>query len=300
MTCHRVPSAEDGWERIRCSANQRARGTPSQSTRLLLLLALLACLFLPLTGASAQTKKPRVPIGIDPGGVLIAIAAVTGIDYTQKDISDRLARDGEGELIGWDFVDDDRQPFAAAAAGTAATDLARAVLSQAPGSRLAVFRSKNGDKITLGKLAVYAARSRSRILLLTIASGERSEWEAFAEVVAHFKEMLVIVPADAGTASFPAALGLPNILSVSVGPASGQPAPSPFQPDLTIAPDAGGSHAAAARIAALAAGIAAAETASDGARLKQRLLAMARSGLANTPRPAPAPSPLSLPPASPR
>lgn len=65
-----------------------------------------------IAGAHAQTRKekPRVPPGVDPGGVAIAIIG-NGIDYTRPEIAARLARDGEGEIVGWDFVDDDRRPF---------------------------------------------------------------------------------------------------------------------------------------------------------------------------------------------
>ena len=61
---------------------------------------------------SANADDPKVPAGIDPGLQPIAILT-TGIDYTDPAIAARLARDGEGELIGWDFTENDRRPFAA-------------------------------------------------------------------------------------------------------------------------------------------------------------------------------------------
>jgi len=48
--------------------------------------------------ALAQEKKPPLPPGRDPGGVAIALVT-TGIDYTVPEVAQRLARDGEGELI---------------------------------------------------------------------------------------------------------------------------------------------------------------------------------------------------------
>src|SRR2546423_15285496 len=59
--------------------------------------------------AVAQGKKPPLPPGRDPGGVAIALIT-TGIDYTVLEVGQRLARDGEGELIGWDLGDQDRKP----------------------------------------------------------------------------------------------------------------------------------------------------------------------------------------------
>ena len=59
--------------------------------------------------AQKPADKPRVPPGVDPGGVAVAIIG-SGINYTRsRDRGKRLARDGEGEIIGWDFVDNDQE-----------------------------------------------------------------------------------------------------------------------------------------------------------------------------------------------
>ena len=262
----------------------------------LMLGALLAATVLGLMTNSTptdaqQAKKPRVPIGIDPGGVMVAIATDTGIDYSRPEIAKRLARDGEGELIGWDFVDEDRKPFAARGSPPLATDLARAILAETPSARLAVFRAKAGDKIALGKLVVYAARSQSRIALLTSASAERSDWEAFAEAMAHFKGLLVIVPSEAGAAPYPAALGLDRILTVTATESANTPVlPNQRPADLAINAGGQGAAFAAARLAALAARIIAAEPLLEGAALKARILGLATplseplAGPANPPR----------------
>jgi hypothetical protein len=77
-----------------------------------MMAACLALAFAVASAAFAQkpAAKPRVPPGVDPGGIAIAIIG-GGIDYTRPEIAARLARDGEGEIIGWDFIDDDRRPF---------------------------------------------------------------------------------------------------------------------------------------------------------------------------------------------
>jgi hypothetical protein len=91
----------------------RCRGLPAAA------LATAAGLVSMMAAALGQTfldkprsDKPRVPPGIDPGGVAVAIIG-SGIDYTRPEIAGRLARDGEGELIGWDFLDNDRRPWEA-------------------------------------------------------------------------------------------------------------------------------------------------------------------------------------------
>ncbi len=55
-----------------------------------------------------------------------------GLDYTRPEIAKLLARDGEGELIGWDFVDNDNRPFVKGADTMA--DVALALAAGAAGS----------------------------------------------------------------------------------------------------------------------------------------------------------------------
>ena len=92
--------------------------------------------------ALAQSKKPRVPPGLDPGGVAVAIADPVGIHYADPQIAQRLARDGEGELIGWDFVDEDRRPFAEPGTKIAATSVAGVLLREAGAARLLAVEPK--------------------------------------------------------------------------------------------------------------------------------------------------------------
>src|SRR4029077_8292457 len=86
------------------------------------------------TTAAAQRKKPPLPPGRDPGGVAIALLG-SGIDYTVPHIAQRLARDGEGELIGFDLVDNDNRPL-----GGDGTALATNLLDPTIGARLVPVR----------------------------------------------------------------------------------------------------------------------------------------------------------------
>ena len=71
-----------------------------------------------LGSANAQPKKPKLPPGLDPGGPAIVLLT-TGIDYTKPAVASRLARDGEGDLIGLDTIDGGNLPYAANGEGTA-------------------------------------------------------------------------------------------------------------------------------------------------------------------------------------
>lgn len=88
------------------------RGPIVSATCMLLCIATSFTAF-----AQKPAGKPRVPPGVDPGGVAVAIIG-NGVDYTRPEIAARLARDGEGEIIGWDFVDNDRRPYASCVLGS--------------------------------------------------------------------------------------------------------------------------------------------------------------------------------------
>jgi hypothetical protein len=164
----------------------------------------------------ARAQDPRFPAGKDPGGTAIVLLT-RGIDYTRPEIASLLARDGEGELIGWDFVDNDNRPFVKGDNTMADVALAQA-LGAAGGVRIVPVRINPGDSVSLARGIVFAARSPARVVVVPFSSGERDHWETFAASVRHLPNLMVIVPAtDAtGTAqSFPGALELPNAVVVA-------------------------------------------------------------------------------------
>jgi hypothetical protein len=213
---------------------------------LLLALALAWLALAPVT--LAQSRKPPVPPGRDPGGVAVAVLS-SGIDYTHPQMAERLARDGEGELIGWDVEDRDRQPFGDGR-GTAA---ALALLG--PGDvRLVAVRVNPADPISLGRAIAFVAQTPARVAALAASSLAGDGWEPLRQAAAHFKAVLIIVPAQ-GAAMPPALLALDNVLGVGPPVAGGEDA---LQQAV----------AAAARAAAL---LIAREPKLDAAALKRRL-----------------------------
>ena len=128
--------------------------------RLCLLVIALAALG---AAAAAQQKKPPVPVGRDPGGMAIALLG-TGIDYTLPRLALRLARDGEGELIGWDVEDRDRQPFDASKGDKETTgggdgSAIASFLLGAEGTRLVPVRVNPADPVSLARARVWDWRS---------------------------------------------------------------------------------------------------------------------------------------------
>jgi hypothetical protein len=174
--------------------------------------------------AVAQGKKPPLPPGRDPGGVAIALVT-TGIDYTVPEVAQRLARDGEGELIGWDLVDQDRKPFDGSKGGTRAEwggdgTLIASVLSGGRGVRLVPVRVDPRDAASLARAIVFVAQTPARVVVLPMWGTMRQDWEPLRQAAMRFKDVLVIVPAGKGAeAIYPAALGLDNVVAVEQGTA---------------------------------------------------------------------------------
>jgi len=169
--------------------------------------------------ATSQDARPRVPPGRDPGGVAVALFS-TGIDYTLPEIAPRLARDGEGEVIAWDFEHNDSRPFDRSKGrspvewGGDATAVASAILKDA-GVRLIAVRIVPADPASLARAAAFLAQTPARVAAVPMWSSTRQEWEPFAQAAAHFKDILFIVAtSETVEPSYPAALNLENVVAV--------------------------------------------------------------------------------------
>ena len=180
--------------------------------------------------AAAQGRKPKLPAGLDPGGVAIALLT-TGIDYRTSDIAQRLARDGEGDLIGWDLVDRDNRPFnpasaePSAALGGDANALVRAFGQS--GRRIVPVRIDARDPLSLAKAASFISQTPARIVVVPMWTSDAEAWASFGMAIKTFADLLFIVAAgDEGRdidrePVWPAAFGHGNVLVVSAAPADG-------------------------------------------------------------------------------
>ena len=143
--------------------------------------------------------KPAVPPQRDPGGIAVAFVG-GGIDYTQPVIAARLARDGEGEIVGFDLIDEDRRPFAR---GSATTQAAHELIAANSEARVVAFRVDAENIKTVGKAIAMVAASPAQIVVLEAAVvGKLSEAD-LAAVASRLSEKLVIVsgPHEKATAN---------------------------------------------------------------------------------------------------
>ena len=174
----------------------------------LALRALLGAIIVLLAHAapSAAQKKPRIPPGTDPGGTAIALIT-TGIDYTDPAIAACLARDGEGEVIGWDLVDNDRKPWrdSAVAAATVPANWGRdteALARSIPCKgrvRIVPVRIDPEKPLTLGQALEFAAGTPARIVVIPMWSPKAEDWIPFGSAANAFSKLLIITAAGDGT-----------------------------------------------------------------------------------------------------
>lgn len=179
--------------------------------------------------ASAETvgpQKPKLAAGRHPGGLPVAILGA-GVDYTLPAIAIRLARDGEGEAIAWDVIDDDARPYERMgpqprpAPADAGTPLAASLLTEAPGVCLIPVRVPADDPLGLMGGLAFAARTPARIAVLLVGETTREPWQPFADVARHASHLLLIAPAGHAGKNIdnappaPARLDLGNLITAT-------------------------------------------------------------------------------------
>ena len=228
---------------------------------------------------AGSAVDPPVPPGRDPGGTPVAVIG-RGIDYTLPHLANMLARDGEGEIIGYDFADDDRRPFEVGDG----TPVAEIVTGEGQAATLIIVRTDMSDTAAAGRAIKYAAETPAKIVLLSEPVSSRSQAELISAAAAHFTKQVFIVPvADAESGA--QVMKLPNLIGVAALSPDGKADAGMLDADIATpvevleTPDQGVATArasrAAARIAALAARLQAVEPGLPPGEIKQRILGLA-------------------------
>lgn len=164
--------------------------------------ALGATALIALSGMGpALAADPRLPPGQDPGGQAIAFIA-GGIDYASERIVSRVARDGEGEIIGWDFVDNDRFPYVATTATPAdpeavdATSAAAALVQAYAHGRMVPVRIASGDPMALARAIGFVTGTPARIVAIGVPLSSPEMRRVVREASQRFRDHLFVVAAD--------------------------------------------------------------------------------------------------------
>lgn len=177
------------------------------------------------SGAGELLDAP-VPAAPDPGGVAVAHVD-SGVNYLLPGIASRLARDPDGAALGYDWWDMDRQPFDQDPSRSAffpqrhGTRTASLLLEEAPHARLIPYRYPRPDMSRMTQVVEAAAKAGARVVVLSMGSNRRAEWDAYAQAASRHPEMLFVVSAGNDGRDldrepvYPAALKLANQLTVS-------------------------------------------------------------------------------------
>jgi hypothetical protein len=260
--------------------------------------------------ATAAPGDPPVPPRDHSAGTPVALIC-TGIDYTREHVAQMLARDGEGEIIGYDFVDDDRRPFKSNLLGQKSyindiTDVSEIIRAEGQAATLVPIRANLDDVQSIAKAIGYAAQTPAKI----IAIEKPLMGEDFISVVTaaskRFSDHLFVVPvgnevqeAGANGKITVPDIVLPNVILPTIAWPGGELSrPRPFLPDdlvdafpgiadVAVPLDSKFSRAAShaslgdgsvafARLAALAVRLHAAEPSLNGAAMKARILSLAK------------------------
>lgn len=271
-------------------------------TAAVFLAAVVSCATSSLTTLASDTDPP-VPPGKPIGGMPVALVG-DGIDYREVGLADRLARDGEGEIIGFDFAGDDRRPFSRA--GTGANDAAHVVLHEGQATSLIAVRTDARSPLPFSKALNFAGRSPAAIIVVEQAITNLKSLAALRGAARFFYDRLFIVAAGDDSRDldqdWPERMhDLLNVIVVAGASPSGVPGPAANQGASTIDVSTDGlpgvlggsteaeaglisSRIAAARIGALAARLRAVEPAIPATAMKLKIVALAKP-LASNGRP---------------
>lgn len=163
------------------------------------LLAILAAAFL-VSAVWAATGEPEVPAGKDPGGVAVAIID-SGVNYTLPAIARRLARNEKGEIMGYDFQDNDKRPFdlvpgqKPGSGRHHGTRVAGIFLREAPGARLIPYRYRAHSFETFAEIVEHIAGCPARIVIMSLGGYQKQDWEKFRQAAQLHPEILFIISA---------------------------------------------------------------------------------------------------------
>lgn len=254
---------------------------------------------------------PAAAVWPDPGtraAQVVRVASVdSGVNYSLPLVAARLARDASGQALGYDFRDMDSRPFDHDVRGSPffvqrhGTRTAYLMLAEAPVATLVPYRFPRGHMARMADLVGAAQAAGVRIMNLSLGGPDPTPWRAFEAAARAASDILFVVSAGNDGRDldempiYPAALGLPNLVSVTSADDDGRLARGSnwgaTTVDLLVAAETAvsigfdgharfvaGSSYAAPRVAALAACLAAADPDADGAALRGALLALATPG----------------------
>lgn len=151
----------------------------------------------------------------------------SGVNYQLPQIANSLARDEQGNLIGFDFWDMDAIPYDANPARSPyfvqrhGTRTASIVIAEAPGIAIVPYRYPRSDMSRIKELIEHAQSHDVRIIGMPLGSNDYKSWVTFERTAREHSDILFIVSAGNNGRDidvkgvYPAAMDTPNMLVVT-------------------------------------------------------------------------------------
>ncbi len=177
----------------------------------------------------SELLNPPVPenaSGLNDNTVLVALVD-SGVNYLLPEIRAGIARDGSGNLLGYDFWDMDERPFDTQTPGSSffvqrhGTRTASILLREAPATRLVSYRYPRPDLKRMKALISHADSLGVRIIGMPLGSRNKEDWEVFEQTAKAHPHILFIVSAGNNGADidkapvYPASMNIDNMLVVT-------------------------------------------------------------------------------------
>ena len=179
----------------------------------------------PLVLSDSVTHRSSMP--------LLALVD-TGVNYNLPVVQDHLALNSEGQLIGYDFWDDDERPFDKDPRKNIffplhhGTSVFIVLTQNLGGLKTAIYRFPANDMCRFSDLIEHADRTGVRIINLSMGSNSSDDWECFYESAKRHIDILFVVSAGNGGLNidtnhvFLASFDLENIVVVTSSDLFGQ------------------------------------------------------------------------------
>lgn len=160
----------------------------------------------------------------------------SGVNYLLPHINKGLARHADGQLLGYDFWDNDKLPFDAHPVASAfriqrhGTRTAGLFLEEAPFAQLVPYRYPRGNMHRMEELLKRIDGQGVVLVGMPLGGNRRDEWEVFYQQAKRYPHMLFVVSAGNDDRDidqqpvYPAALDLPNMVVVTSANDTARPA----------------------------------------------------------------------------
>jgi len=178
----------------------------------------------------SEPLNPPIPNALPNSNIKepVKVAMVdSGINYQLAEFRHRLARNAQGELIGYDFWSEDERPFDVQSTSSPfrvtrhGTGTASILLREAPFVELVPYRYPLPDMTRMKALVEHAAANGVYIVGIPLGGNKPDMWQSFLEAAEQHPDILFIASAGNNGRNidqapiYPAALDLANLLVVT-------------------------------------------------------------------------------------